>query len=261
MSNIVKFEIDTYNQSFPMRVQNVGFSTIEGGTMVSLAIATRREITAIDATATILDPFGGEFWTGRIVAKCLPGGKSSIFTVTRPRTVDIPWDIAENASGCEVAVHKIICDGKELENDDAPDHKISLDRYNLINLWEQYGYDAVTMPRTQPWGWSCVCGGSVTATENIEQSVCPRCGRKYTEMVFENVPGAKVRAAFTRLSELSGAIEIKNEADELALMDSVDFSQELLDRLGEIARVERIYGNMKEPALKAIQDEYEWLDL
>lgn len=65
MSNIVKFEIDTYNPSFPMRVQNAGFSVIEGETMVSLAIATRRGISAVDATLTLLDPFGGEFWTGR----------------------------------------------------------------------------------------------------------------------------------------------------------------------------------------------------
>lgn len=261
MSNIIKLEIDTYNLAFPMRVHNIGFTKIDETTVVSFAIATRRKITAIDATATILDPFGGEFWTGEIVAKALPGGKSSIFTVTRPRTVDIPWDIVENASSCEVSVHKAICDGAILDSDDAPDHKISLDRYNLLNLWGQYGYDAVATPRTASWGWLCACGGNVTATENVEQSVCPRCGRKYTDMVFENVPGAKVRAAYNRLSELPGAIEIKNEADELTLMDSVDFSQELLDRLGEIARVERIYGNMKESALQAIQEAYEWLGL
>lgn len=261
MSNIAKFEINTYNLAFPTRVQNVGFTKTEVGTVVSLAIATEREITAIDAIVTLLDPFGDEFWTGSIVAKTLPGGKMPLFTSTRPRTAAIPWDIVENASGCEVSVNRIICDEEVMGRDDTPDHKISLDRYNLLNLWGQYGYDAVTTPRTASWGWSCVCGGSVTATENVEQSVCPRCGRKYTEMVFENVPGAKVRAAYSRLSELPGAIEIKDEADELALMDSVDFPQELLDRLGEIARVERIYGNMKEPALQAIQEAYEWLDL
>lgn len=261
MSNIIKFEINTYNLAFPMRVQNVGFTKAGERTVVSLAIATERKITAIDAIVTLLNPFGEKFWAGRIVAKTLPGGSMPLFTNTRPRTADIPWDIVENASGCDVSVNRIICDEVVMGRGSEPDHKISLDRYNLLNLWDQYGYDAVTVARKHPWGWTCVCGGSVAAAENVEQSTCPRCGRRHNDMVFENVPGAKVRTAYNRLAEMPGAIAIKEEADELTLMGSVDFSQELLERLGEIARTERIYGNMKESALQAIQEAYEWLDL
>ena len=149
-----------------------------------------------------------------------------------------------------VVVKKMIIDGKLTEVDtnnliQVPD--VDLDEIEQIR--EMHGEDAVTKFSIIENKWVCYCG----ATNKEESEQCYRCGRKMNavQKVLAKNNGEinpDVNALMSRLQECKNASEIRGY---LIQLQDVEYL-EVINMLEDIVKTERLYGNMKEEALKKV---------
>lgn len=114
----------------------------------------------------------------------------------------------------------------------------------LRELRRKFGRDAICPFLADKNGWRCVCG-----THNPPQNeVCALCGRDRGAASRSELTQSHVREA----QGLANAADILRYVSGLGLADT-EHTQKLLQALQSAASAERVYGNNKTTALRALE--------
>lgn len=240
------------NETLPLNVCsiNLKYNPVDEVTLSSINIKKYRE--DCDVTAIMADIyFENIFEEIKSVNDVIFGihGKEDWVTseIMKMSLLEYRVDLICKAN---VVVKKMIINGNLIEvdiNNSVQIPNVKLDEIKQIRKMQ--GEDAVTKFSVIENKWICYCG----AINKEESEQCYRCGRKMNavQKVLAKNNGEinpDVNALMSRLQECKNANEIRGY---LIQLQDVEYL-EVINMLEDIVKKEKIYGNMKEDALKKI---------
>lgn len=155
-----------------------------------------------------------------------------------------------------VQIVKYITDRNEIiEVPVTQNKKIDITPEQLLNIRNYYGNDAVNRAYKHDLGWVCHCG--MENTENAH--VCKYCGR---EINFENLrpmnssSNTDTFEFFEHIETLETLKDSKEIYDYLTALNCSDiyFNTVVLPEIKKYISQERIYGTMKDSAIKKLKE-------
>lgn len=87
--------------------------------------------------------------------------------------VDLDEKIARETREIKVYIKQVVINDELLNMEREENFFFSQTQSKCIELREKFGVDAIAFPRLSDEDWSCVCGKTISASENI----CPICAR------------------------------------------------------------------------------------
>ena len=253
-TNYISYTIPSMvrNETIPINVYsiNLKYNPVDEVTLGAINIKKYREdcdVTAIMANIY----FENIFKETRSINDAIFGfhGKEDWIT-SETMKISLPEYRVDLICKANVVVKKLIINGKLVEVDannsvQVPD--VELDEIEQIR--EMHGEDAVTKFSIIENKWICYCGA--VNKEGSEQ--CYRCGRKMNavQKVFAKNNGEikfDVDELMSRLQECRNASEIRKY---LIQLENVNYL-EIINMLEDIVKKEKLYGSMKEEALKKV---------
>lgn len=240
------------NEMLPINVCNVNlkYNPVDEITLSAICIKKYRE--DCDITAVMADiHFENIFKENKVVNDVIfafHGGEDILTSeIIKIPLKEIRVDLICKAN---VVVKKMIINGKTVEVDINNSIQVPGVELNEIKrIRELHGEDAVIKFSTMENKWICYCG----AANKKESEKCYRCGRKMNavqKVLAQNNGNLKTDVAdlIHTLKELKSAKEIR----EYLIQSQDPEFVEVINILDDVVKTEKLYGNMKDEALKKV---------
>lgn len=240
------------NEMLPLNVcsVNLKYNPVDESTLGAISIKKYRD--DCDVTAIMADIyFENIFKETKSVKDVIFGFKGKAdFVTSEIMKMSLSEYRVDLICKANVVVKKMIINGKMVEVDvsnSVQDPDVGLDEIKRIR--EMHGEDAVTKFVTIENKWICYCG----ALNKEESEQCYRCGRKMNAVqkaLAKNNENLKTDVAdlIYTLNELKSAKEIR----EYLIQSQDSEFVEVINVLDDLVKTEKLYGNMKDEALKKV---------
>lgn len=248
---VLSFPIQSYNTDFPFTPLSIHFAHRNGSTEAWMEYVTRTaSVAALSISITPIDVFEvpGESNSLTFVSTA-PTDAGSEITERIPTTTT--WDAIRTAKEVNVTIEKALCNDIVISRN-TEDLPITLAEKDLVTLRKLLGPDAVCNPSRSDCGWICACGKENTD----EKRICDRCARAIDSLSFGNDIESQIIFIRKEIETMKNAAEISVFLNDHAAAHPNTIPSELLTQLHQIVQAERIYGNVKSEAIKAVHNAF-----
>lgn len=245
-----------YNLSLPFRIYDAVCYNTDSTGKVYIGLSgksyTDKEIKALEVSITFKTIFNKVIEFSNIVFVDIQ--KSDDELSTEYCRIDLDNNIFKSMESVSVRVNKCIINGQDIiAGATAQNKEIDSSTKELWYIRKYHGNDAVVNAHKTDNGWVCYCG-----MENADnQPVCTLCGRSVETICFssgnEDLDAFHLQEYLVDITALNDAKEIYEYLQNVECSDE-NFKFEILPEIKKIADMERMYGTMKDSAIKKLEE-------
>lgn len=245
-----------YNLSLPFRISDVVFYDIDSTDKVCIGLSgksyTDKKIMGLEVSITLKTIFNKVIELSDIIFVDIQKNDDELST--EYNRIDLDNNIFKSIASVSVRVNKCTINGQDIiSGSTAQNKEIDSSAKELWYIRKYHGNDAVVNAYKTDNGWVCYCG-----MENADnESVCTLCGRSVETICFssgnEDSDAFRLQEYLVDITALNDAKEIYEYLENVECSDA-NFKYEILPEIKKIADMERMYGAMKDSAIKKLEE-------